>query len=123
MTYNHNSWQMLQCRTRSARLPAAVREGPREKGNRVYSPAGSRLSKLSLKTVSFQGLFFVERGLAGFPQFGKKFYIKFTLPRQKARKKIDPGISTFFFLNKVFENITDNNTDLTAALYTYIELL
>ena len=38
-------------------------------------------------------------------------------------KKIDPGISTIFFLNKVFENITDNNTDLTAALYTYIELL
>ena len=39
-----------------------------------------------------------------------------------ARKKIDPGISTIFW-NKVFENNTDNNTDLTAALYTYIELL
>ena len=40
-----------------------------------------------------------------------------------ARKKIDPGISTIFFLNKVFENITNNNTDLTAALYTNIEPL
>ena len=31
------------------------------------------------------------------------------------RKKIDPRIITFF-LNIVFENITDNNTDLMAAL-------
>ena len=31
------------------------------------------------------------------------------------RKKIDPRITTIFG-NKVFENITDNNTDLRAAL-------
>ena len=37
------------------------------------------------------------------------------------RKKIDPRISTFF-KNKVFENITDNNTDLTAVLQTYFDL-
>ena len=32
-----------------------------------------------------------------------------------APKKIDPGINAIFW-NKVFENITDNNIDLTAAL-------
>ena len=31
-------------------------------------------------------------------------------------KKIDTMISTIFFELKVFENITDKNTDLTAAL-------
>ena len=31
-------------------------------------------------------------------------------------QKIDPRISTFLFSNKVFKNITDNNTDLTATL-------
>ena len=35
--------------------------------------------------------------------------------RQMGRKKIDPRISTIFLEIKVFENITDNNTDLTAA--------
>ena len=59
--------------------------------------------------------FILERGLAGFPQFGKKFRKKFTSPRQMGRKKIDPRKSTIFW-NKVFQNITDNNTDLTAAL-------
>ena len=40
------------------------------------------------------------------------------LPRQMGRKKMDPRISTifFFFWNKEFENNTDNNTDLSAAL-------
>ena len=33
------------------------------------------------------------------------------------RKKVDSRITTiFFFGNKEFENNTDNNTDLTAAL-------
>ena len=32
------------------------------------------------------------------------------------KKKIDPSISTFFFSNKVFKNISDNNTDLMATL-------
>ena len=54
--------------------------------------------------------FMLERGLAGSPQFGKKCRKKFTLPRQMGRAKI----STIFFFNKVFENITDNNTDFTA---------
>ena len=31
-------------------------------------------------------------------------------------QKIDPRISTFLFSNKVFKNITDNNTDLTVTL-------
>ena len=32
------------------------------------------------------------------------------------RKKIDPRIGSIIFSwNKVFENITDNNTDLTAT--------
>ena len=37
------------------------------------------------------------------------------------KKKIDPRISTFL-KNKVFENVTDNNTDLTAVLETYFDL-
>lgn len=37
-------------------------------------------------------------------------------PRQKGYKKIDPRISANFF-NEVFENITDNNTDLTCFQY------
>ena len=32
------------------------------------------------------------------------------------RWKNRPKDKNYFFLNKVFENITDNNTDLTAAL-------
>ena len=41
----------------------------------------------------------------------------------EAQKKIGQRISTFF-KNKVFENITDNNTDLTAAQkLPYFELL
>ena len=34
--------------------------------------------------------FILERGLAGFPQFGKKFSKTFTLPRQMGRKKNRP---------------------------------
>ena len=37
-----------------------------------------------------------------------------------SQKKIDSRISTFL-KNKVFENITDNNTDLTAVLQTYFD--
>ena len=37
-----------------------------------------------------------------------------------SQKKIDPRISTFL-KNKVFENITDNNTELTAVLQTYFD--
>ena len=40
--------------------------------------------------------FTLERGRAGFPQVRKKLRIKFTLPRQMGRKKIDPRISTIF---------------------------
>ena len=49
-----------------------------------------------------------------------KIYLAASSEAQK--KKIGQRISTLFG-NKVFENITDNNTDLTAALYTYFELL
>ena len=38
------------------------------------------------------------------------------------RKKNRPKHKNYF-LNKVFENITDNNTDLRAALKTYFQLL
>ena len=50
--------------------------------------------------------FILERGLAGFPQFGKKCRIELTL-RKKNRPKDK---------YKVFKNITDKNTDWTAAL-------
>ena len=60
--------------------------------------------------------FILERGLAGFPQFGKKCRIRFTLPRQMGRKKNRPKDKYYFFWNKVFKIITDNNTDLTPAL-------
>ena len=63
--------------------------------------------------------FILERGIAGFPQFGKKCHIKFTLSRQMGRKKMEPRINAIFW-NKVFENITDNNIDLTAALYSLL---
>ena len=40
------------------------------------------------------------------------------LPRQMGRKKNGPKVKYFFFFfwNKEFENNTDNNTDLSAAL-------
>ena len=47
----------------------------------------------------------------------KKCLIKFTLPGQIVRKKKDSSIKYYFFWKKVFENITDNNTDLTSALW------
>ena len=50
--------------------------------------------------------FILERGFAGFPQFGKKFRIELTL-RKKNRPKDK---------YKVFKNITDKNTVWTAAL-------
>ena len=37
------------------------------------------------------------------------------------RKKNRPK-DKYFFKNKVFENITDNNTDLTAVVQTYFDL-
>ena len=36
------------------------------------------------------------------------------------RKKIEPRINAIFW-NKVFESITDNNIDLTAALYSLLQ--
>ena len=54
--------------------------------------------------------------MAGILQFGKKCYIKFAFVRQMEHQKIDPRILVLFFSNKEFESITDNNTDLTAAL-------
>ena len=46
--------------------------------------------------IQMHSLLNLERGLEGFPQFEKKCCIKFTLPRQMGRKKIDPRISTMF---------------------------
>ena len=60
--------------------------------------------------------FILERALAGFPQFGKKCRLRFTLPLQMRRKRNRPKDKYYFFKNKVFKNITDNNTDLTPAL-------
>ena len=54
--------------------------------------------------------FILERGLAGFPQFGKKMPHKIYVAASNALPP--PQI----FLSTVFENITDNNTDFTAAL-------
>ena len=65
-----------------------------------------------------QSLFYTA-ALRHFHNLKKKDLIKFMLPRQMGRKKkMDPRISTifFFFWNKEFENNTDNNTDLSAAL-------
>ena len=55
--------------------------------------------------------FILERGFAGFPQFGKKCRIELTLPCQMGRKK-NRSKDKY----KVFKNITDKNTDWTAAL-------
>ena len=43
-----------------------------------------------LGLANTQAGFILERGLAGFPQFGKKCRIKFTLPRQMGRRKNRP---------------------------------
>ena len=82
------------------------------------------LEKLSILFVmpqsitASQTVFILERAPAEFPQFGKKkCLIKFTLPGQIVRKKKDSSIKYYFFWKKVFENITDNNTDLTSALW------
>ena len=67
-------------------------------------------------------LFSNSVGLAEFPQFGKKMPHKiYVASSNGAPKKIDPRIGTciiiIFFWNEVFKTITDNNTDLTAALF------
>ena len=47
----------------------------------------------------------------------EKCHIKFTLSRQMGRKKIEPRINAIFW-NKVFENITDNNIDLSQLPFS-----
>ena len=44
----------------------------------------------------YQGLYILEHGLAGFPQFGKKCHIKFVFVHQMEHQKIDPRKSTMF---------------------------
>ena len=66
---------------------------------------------LRYKIVFLKAGFIPERGLARFLQFGKnmphKIYVAASIGARP--KKIDPRITTiFFFLHKVFENITDN---------------
>ena len=53
--------------------------------------------------------------LWGISAIWKKCRVKFTLPRQMGCKKYRPKDKYNFFGNKVFENVSDNNTDLTAA--------
>ena len=63
--------------------------------------------------------FILEHGLVGFLQFGKKCCIKFTLPCQMGRQKIDPWISTIVLI-KVFESVTNNNTDLITVSIAFL---
>ena len=72
-------------------------------------PADSKLYKKSNLGLRGKAGFILDCGLAGFPQFGKK-NLKFTLPRQMGRKKIDPRISTTFFYIKY------SKTSLTTTL-------
>ena len=76
---------------------------------------GKLEGELAMYQKSFQAAFhltltgfLLERGLAGFPQFGKKSRIKFKLPGRMGRQKNRPkdNLSTIFL----------NNADLTAAL-------
>ena len=59
---------------------------------------------------SGEARFILERGLAGFPQFGKKYRIRFTLPRQMGRKKNRPKDKYYFFDMKY------SKTSLTTTL-------
>jgi len=53
--------------------------------------------------------FILERGLAGFPQFGKKCRKKLCCHVKWGATKIDPRISTFFG-SKVFETSLQTTT-------------
>ena len=59
--------------------------------------------------------FILECGLAGFLQFGKKLLHKMYVVVSNGAQKNRPKDKYYFFQIKVFENITDNNTDLTEA--------
>ena len=48
------------------------------------------ITVFNCQAFNTQAGFILERGLAGFPQFGKKCRIKFTLPRQMGRIKKRP---------------------------------
>ena len=68
--------------------------------------------------------FFLEHGLAGFPHlFGKKLLHKIYVVMSNGAQKNRPKDKHYFFEIKVFKNITDNNTDLTAAQKLTFELL
>ena len=87
-----------------------------------------RLSILFVRPLSItasQRVFILEGGVAGFPQFGKKKlpHKIYVAGSNWAQKKKTQVLSILFFWNKVFEKITDNNTDLKSALLTYFELL
>ena len=82
------------------------------------------LEKLSILFVmpqsitASQTVFILERGPAGFPQWGKKkMPHKIYVAGSNWAQKKDSSIKYYFFWKKVFENITDNNTDLTSALW------
>ena len=79
---------------------------------------------MPLSITASQTVFILERGLAGFPQFGKKKTpLKIIVAGSNWSQKKKTQVLSTIFWNKVFEKITDNNADLTSALLTYFELL
>ena len=66
---------------------------------------------LGYKIVFLKAGFIPERGLAGFPQFGKNMPHKISVAASngaRKKKKNRPKDKNLFVLNKIFENITDN---------------